>query len=49
MKTSLYDEEIPKQLEFMDKLLQQNNGGKGYLVGNKVCDTILPSLISLYF
>ncbi|XP_028517871.1 probable glutathione S-transferase 6 [Exaiptasia diaphana] len=36
MKSSLYDEEIPKNLEFIDKLFQQNNGGKGYLVGDKI-------------
>ncbi|KXJ05587.1 S-crystallin 4 [Exaiptasia diaphana] len=35
-KSSLYDAEIANTLEFIDKLLQQNNGGKGYLVGDKI-------------
>jgi len=36
MKKKIYDEELPKQMEFFDKLLQENNGGKGYFVGDKV-------------
>ena len=36
MKSSLFDEVIPKQLEYLNNLLLANNGGKGYFVGDKV-------------
>ena len=40
MKKKIYEEELPKQMEFFDKILQENNQGKGYFVGDKVCVVI---------
>ncbi|EDO33767.1 predicted protein [Nematostella vectensis] len=31
-----HEETLPKRLEFINKLFQENKGGKGYLVGDKI-------------
>ncbi|EDO33769.1 predicted protein [Nematostella vectensis] len=36
LKKKFYDEILPVQMENINKLLQENNGGKGYLVGDKI-------------
>ncbi|KAK3737993.1 hypothetical protein QZH41_001006 [Actinostola sp. cb2023] len=36
LKSSLSEDVLPKQMEYLNKLLQENNGGKGYFVGDKM-------------
>ncbi|XP_031572873.1 hematopoietic prostaglandin D synthase-like isoform X2 [Actinia tenebrosa] len=36
LNTSIYDDNLPKLMGFLTKILEGNNGGKGYLVGNKI-------------
>ena len=40
MKKEFLENTVPEQFEFLEKILQQNKGGGGHFVGNKVCSCI---------